>query len=288
MKSSIQTLTNPLKYSDPTGYQRTSLGGASNWLGGGGGMGESGTDFSGNVNWNYFDDQNHYTNWEGVSVAYNDDPPVDLNQEAISEIQIKDTYGDGYMLIRVPGGFSIVGYWDNKGDHYAGMFNNSNIFLVSSNGDMAGWNEMAGKGSAGGGDGLKGIPKHDAITYGLFGTGVWANTIKVGFEAAKRIQPIVSTWAKGAKFLGRTTNVIGVISIGYDFATGTVNASTVADVLVMLGGGAVVFFVSDALAQWVAGAGVVYGVISVAGGEKWLNKNLNISEYINIVQPNKP
>jgi len=49
-----------------------------------------------------------------------------------------------------------------------------------------------------------------------------------------------------------------------------------------------VFFGSAALAPWVAGAGIVYGVISVAGGEKWLNKNLNISEYINIVQPNKP
>jgi len=69
-------MNNPLKYTDPTGYQRASMGGASNWLNGGGGWGESGTGFSGNVDWNYFDAQNHYTNWKGVSVAYNDDPLV--------------------------------------------------------------------------------------------------------------------------------------------------------------------------------------------------------------------
>jgi|GEM_PF-1943332 len=41
MKSPIQTLTNPLKYTDPTGYQTAPAPGANSWLGGGGGMGES-------------------------------------------------------------------------------------------------------------------------------------------------------------------------------------------------------------------------------------------------------
>ena len=277
------SLNNPLKYTDPSGYQTAPAPGASNWLGGGGGMGESGTDFSENVNWNYFDDQNYYTNWKGVSVAYNDDPPVDLNQEAISEMLIKDAYGDGYMLIRVPGGFSIVGYWDNKGDHYSGMFNNRNIFLVSSNG--ADPVEIVAKGSTGGGDGLNGKPKHDAITYGLFGTGVWANTVKAGFDAAKRIQPTVSTWAKGSRIFGRGSNILSGVTIGYDFATGTANTSTLVNIGVTVAGEAVVIVVGAGAAPYVVGAGIIYGVISVAGGDEWLNSNFDMSNQINFIKP---
>ncbi len=47
-------MNNPLKYTDPTGYQTVSAPGAVSWLGGGGGWGESGRGFGGNVNWDYF------------------------------------------------------------------------------------------------------------------------------------------------------------------------------------------------------------------------------------------
>ena len=162
----------------------------------------------------------------------------------------------------------------------------------SENGGIDFANETAGVyiGTAvvGGGGELSGIPKHDAVIYGLFGTGVWANTVKAGFDAARSIQPTVSTWVKGARIFGRGTNILSGVSIGYDFATGTANSSTAADGLVMAGGSAVIFFGGLALAPWVAGAGVVYGVISVAGGKEWLNRNLDISGYINFVQPTKP
>ncbi len=56
----------------------------------------------------------------------------------------------------------------------------------------------------------------------------------------------------------------------------------------MVGSAATIFFGGVALAPWVAGAGVVYGIVSIAGGEAWLDKNVDISEYINIFKPSKP
>jgi hypothetical protein len=141
------------------------------------------------------------------------------------------------------------------------------------------------EGSTGGGDGITGIPKHDAVIYGLFGTGVWANTVKAGFDAAKSIQPTVSIWAKGSRIFGRGTNILSGISIGYDFATGTANTSTLVNAGVTVAGAAVVIFVGAAVAPYVVGAGIVYGVISVAGGDEWLNSNFDISNQINFIKP---
>jgi hypothetical protein len=141
---------------------------------------------------------------------------------------------------------------------------------------------------ASGGGGMTGLPENDFIKYSVEGTSVWAGTVQTGFDAARKLQPTVSTWIKGAKVLGKTSNVLGVTSIGYDFATGTANSSTIADGLVMAGGAAAIFFGGVALAPWVAGAGVVYGIVSISGGEAWLNRNIDISGYLNIVKPSKP
>jgi RHS repeat-associated protein len=141
---------------------------------------------------------------------------------------------------------------------------------------------------AAGGGGMSGLPENDFVKYSVEGTAVWAGTVQTGFDAVRKLQPSVSTWIKGAKVLGKTSNVLGVTSIGYDFATGNANSSTVADGLVMVGGAAVLFFGGVALAPWVAGAGVVYGIVSIAGGEKWLDRNIDISGYINFVKPSKP
>ena len=140
--------------------------------------------------------------------------------------------------------------------------------------------------NAAGQGGMTGLPENNFIKYSVAGTSVWAGTIQTGFAAAKKIQPTVSTWIKGANVFGKTSNFLGVVSITYDFATGTANSSTIANGLFMAGGATVLFFGGVALAPWVAGAGVVYGIVSVAGGEAWLNRKIDM-RYINIVKPSK-
>ena len=139
-------------------------------------------------------------------------------------------------------------------------------------------------GSAGGGDGITGIPKHDAITYSLFGTGVWANMVKAGFDAAKSIQPTVSTWVNGSRIFGKSTNILLGASVGYDFATGTANTSTIVNGVVGGIGIGVIAAVGVAATPWVVGAGIVYGVWSVTVGDNWMNTRWDRS-YINFVEP---
>jgi hypothetical protein len=140
------------------------------------------------------------------------------------------------------------------------------------------------EGEAGGGDGLTGIPKQDAITYGLFGTGVWASIVKAGVDAAKSIQPTVSTWAKGSRIFGRGTNILSGISIEYDFATGTANTSTMVNLGVTVVSYGVIGIVGSATIPYVVAAGIIYGVWSIAGGDRWLNNTWDNSQ-INIVKP---
>ena len=75
------------------------------------------------------------------------------------------------------------------------------------------------------------------------------------------------------------------MTITYDFATGTANTSTLVNAGVTVAGAAVVIFVGAAAAPYVVGAGIVYGVISVAGGDEWLNSNFDISNQINFIKP---
>ncbi|MBU1578970.1 MAG: hypothetical protein KJ578_11395 [Bacteroidetes bacterium] len=130
-----------------------------------------------------------------------------------------------------------------------------------------------------------GFKKNDALTYGLFGTSIWANIIYAGFDAAKKIQPTVATWIKGSRLFGRGSNVLSGVMISYDFATGTANTSTLVNAGVTMAGSAVIIFAGAAATPYVIGAGVIYGVISVAGGDEWLNSNFDISDQINFIKP---
>lgn len=115
---------------------------------------------------------------------------------------------------------------------------------------------------------------------------VGVGTVQTGFDAARKIQPAVSAFGKGAKILGKTSNFLGGVSIAYDFSTGTANTSTILNGAVMIGGAIVVGAVGIAAAPWVAGFGVVYGISSLFF-EKPLNDTFDISESINFVQPRK-
>ncbi|HEY3373037.1 MAG TPA: hypothetical protein VGK10_19460, partial [Prolixibacteraceae bacterium] len=136
--------------------------------------------------------------------------------------------------------------------------------------------------------GMPGLHENDFIKYSLAGTSVWAGTIQTGFDVARKLQPSVSSWIKGTKVLGKTSNILGVVSVGYDFATGTANSSTLANATVLVVGSSVVFFGGVALSPWVAAGGVAYGIISIAGGDEWLNRNIDISIYINLYKPSNP
>ncbi len=139
-------------------------------------------------------------------------------------------------------------------------------------------------GSAGGGDGLTGISKYNAITYGLFGTSVWANTIYAGIDAVRKIQPKVSTWANGSRLLGKSSNILLGATVGYDFVTGTANTSTIVNGVVGGIGIGVIAVVGVTATPWVVGAGLVYGVWSVTIGDNWMNNKWDNS-HINFVKP---
>ena len=139
-------------------------------------------------------------------------------------------------------------------------------------------------GSASESNRITGIPKHAVVSYSLFGTAVWANIVNAGFKAVESIQPTVSTWAKGSRVFGHGTNVLSGISIGYDFATGTANTSTMVNFGVTTISYGVIGIVGTAAIPYVVGAGIIYGVWSIAGGDKWLNNTWDNS-HINIVKP---
>ncbi len=193
--------------------------------------------------------------------------------------------GGGYWLPEV----TITAYsetldpaliWgSNAGANVGGMFG-----PMSVSGTRKYWQNMT-MGGGGGGDGITGIPKHDAISYGLFTTAVWGNIVYAGFDAAKSIQPAVSTWAKGSRIFGHGTIAISGISIGYDFVTGTANTSTLVNLGFTVISYGVIGFVGAAATPYIVGAGIIYGVWSVAGGDEWLNSQLDISSQINFVKP---
>ena len=73
-------------------------------------------------------------------------------------------------------------------------------------------------------------------------------------------------------------------TVGYDFATGTANTSTIANGVVGGLGIGVIAVVGVAVTPWVVGAGLVYGVWSVTVGDKWMNNKWDNS-HINIIEP---
>ena len=186
----------------------------------------------------------------------------------------------------VKSGWKIIGYYTDDDTVYFGMTNNVTIVPAEDNAllDLSTWYDLMGYGED---QGITGIAKQDAVTYSLFGAGVWVNTVRAGFDAAKNIQPTVSTWAKGSRIFGRGSNILSGMTIAYDFATGTANTSTLVNAGVTLLGGATVIVFGAAATPYVVGFGIVYGIISVAGGDDWLNSNFDISDQINIFKPNE-
>jgi hypothetical protein len=144
---------------------------------------------------------------------------------------------------------------------------------------------VAGEGVAAGGGGvINGFSENDFIKYSIKGTNIWASTILWGFAAARTTQPKVSTWIKGVKIFGRTTNYLGGVSIAYDFSTGNANTSTILDGAALIGGSIAIGAIGIAATPWVVAGGVVYGISSIFW-EIPLNNALDISKTINFVKP---
>ena len=90
----------------------------------------------------------------------------------------------------------------------------------------------------------------------------------------------------GAKVLGTASDILAVESIGYDFANGKANTSTILTGVVLVSGTVAIGIIGVAAAPWVAGFGVVSGIGSLIF-EKPLNNAFDISDSINFVEPNK-
>jgi hypothetical protein len=141
--------------------------------------------------------------------------------------------------------------------------------------------------NVGGNIGFSGLSENDAFKSMLSGTSIWAGTVQTGFDAARLTQKTVSTWAKGARIMGRTSNILNFLSVGYDFSTGTANTSTLVNLGVGIAGTGIIAGVGIAAAPWVAAGGVVYGIISIAGGDQWLNSHFDISDKLNLIKLNR-
>jgi hypothetical protein len=309
-------LNNPLKYTDPSGYSRRPEGwnesfvwiqGAEKLFGNGGpqgaGSGNHWSDVYRSEEMNFglmssndfiqfygqakYDELNYFINDQLPSSAVK----IPNTTEAIVLLQAtaNSSSSNGGYIFDENGNFVTDQGWGTGFSYLAVLNSDGEEVYFSLNGIVSlplYKVEYASK------EGMKGLPENDFVKYSLEGTGICGGTVQAGFDAAKKTQPTVSSWIKGAKVLGKTSNVLGIASIGYDFATGTANMSTVVDGVLFAGGAAVVFFASAAtatmLAPWIAGVGVLYGIVSIAGGEAWLDKNVDISEYINVVKSSKP
>ncbi len=126
--------------------------------------------------------------------------------------------------------------------------------------------------------------KNDEVATVAGGVAVYNNMLDGAFAVAKNSKNVVSAVSKGARFLTRSSYMLVGASIGYDFATGTANTSTLVNTGIAIVGGGVVLIVGAAAAPWVALGGAVYGVVSLSGGDDWLNSTWDNSQ-INFVKP---
>ncbi len=314
-------MNNPLMYVDPTGWNMYYPNGYDGGIvGGGGGAGSmeddpywvcsgdgasfggstSGTEYwnslyyerdAGRLGYTYTGNSTYIDNYTGSEVSFDEvynKYVLPKSQFSIIPSSSSKAYSFTATLLEyVNAGFSIdLQLADN------GQINvrtpSENSWGIISEGYFSNADIRLAIAEAAGQRGTTGLPENDFIKYSVAGTSVWAETIQTGFDVARKLQPTVSTWIKGAKVLGKTSNFLGGVSITYDFATGTANSSTVANATVMVAGSAIVFFGGVALAPWVAAGGVAYGIISISGGDEWLNRNLDISQYINIYKPSNP
>jgi hypothetical protein len=174
---------------------------------------------------------------------------------------------------------------ENRQYHFGYDRSTHTFYYVGTDTEVNPFEIIFGDDATNGGDGITGIPKSDVVSTLTGASAILVNTIKGGFDAARKLQPTVSTWIKGARVLGRTSNILTAATVSFDFATGTANTSTLVNAGVTVVGAGVVYTVGLAAAPWVAAGGVVYGIVSLAGGDDWLNSQWDISDKINFVKP---
>ena len=299
-------LNNPLKYTDPSGYQKTwrKPFPMRHWWdysdvlrhygngGGGGGMPTGGYTSSPLTGHNYAGSTTAGYKYDPITETYRDrfnyqevDPDVALDWlYSKTPDKGKDSYAIYQSVNYVDGEKFLTGSY---GIIKEGTMVSTGIFPVFSSRNDA-YDYIYGLTrdiAQSQGDGIKGIPKSDAVSTLAGASAIPVNTIKGGFDAARVTQKTVSTWSKGARVLSRTSNILTAATVSYDFSTGTANTSTLVNAGVAVVGAGVVFAVGIAAAPWVAAGGVVYGIVSLAGGDDWLNSQWDISDKINFVNP---
>ena len=290
-------LNNPVRYTDPSGYSVQPHPSNENWNYSpahndiNSNLSMQGVDWRSNL-WgkdqhfwylSLSDFQEQYGELSYTNYLYANGYLGGTNSARNIFIQLRDAINAGFniSIVYAFGRNTIVSSIGDLGDPYFGQ----NGAVGFDNPTASAFLQEANVGASSQGDGITRIPKSDAVSTLAGASAIPVNTIKGGFDAARVTQKTVSTWSKGARVLGRTSNILAAATVSYDFATGTANTSTLVNAGVAVVGAGVVFAVGIAAAPWVAAGGVVYGIVSLAGGDDWLNSKWDISDKINIVNP---
>jgi RHS repeat-associated protein len=271
-------LNNPLKYTDPSGYSKItniintlwSYDHGGTWTLGGGPHKFESHDEAFEAGIDYVNTTNSWGN-----TAYGSEQASRTIYNMIKNINYN------YDINRN----TVMYQGENRQYHFGYDRSTHTFYYVGTDTEVNPFEIIFGDDATNGGDGITGIPKSDVVSTLTGASAILVNTIKGGFDAARKLQPTVSTWIKGARVLGRTSNILTAATVSFDFATGTANTSTLVNAGVTVVGAGVVYTVGLAAAPWVAAGGVVYGIVSLAGGDDWLNSQWDISDKINFVKP---
>ena len=170
---------------------------------------------------------------------------------------------------------------DNRQYHFGYDRSTHTFYYVGTDTEVNPYEIIFGKGEDS--EKIQGLERNEALAVSLTGSQIPTNIIGGGFSEAERIQPRVSTWIKGAKGFSRLSRTLSILSISYDFASGTANTSTLVNAFITGAGYATITIVGISAAPWVAVAGAGYGIFSIAGGDEWINSQIDLSDEINIV-----
>ena len=104
---------------------------------------------------------------------------------------------------------------------------------------------------------------------------------KVPVKSGTLFQTAKSVGKGTAKVLGKTSNVISLLSVGSDIVRQEANTSTLVDIGMLVGGAAATFVFGASAAPVVVGVGLVYGVGCMFGLDDYIDSQVDMSGVLN-------
>ena len=196
--------------------------------------------------------------------------------------------------------FNIKDGSGNLLSQMSGKGNSFDLNMSDGNLSISTYNTPSDGGFGGDGEGgfSLGLAKNEMVSNTIEGAGlgseVFSEILNYGSKFDKKTTGTVDFarevaagkyFSKGAKFLGKASNVVSGVSIGYDFATGTANTSTFVDGAVLIGSITAGAVFGIAAAPYIAAFGIAYGTAVVFGFDDYINEQFDISKSVNFVTP---